>query len=638
MRCRLAVFVTLLLLASSAHSVASEDDERIRSAIDKGVKYIKEAHKPRDGYDGGSHGIGSAALAGLALLEGGVPADDDVVQNITCLIRKNGLSETKTYELSVAVMFLDRLGDASDRYFIQLMAVRLMAGQTNTGGWSYICGAPLSGMEESRMRTAFKNAQLKSPEAAKGDPSKDTPKKNPPKNAPKNLDQGGLHPDIVRWARLVNTEDNPDPLRFAGGDNSNTQFAVLALWCARKHGVPCDAALALAERRYRTTQNNDGGWGYMPPSLGIAEETTSSMTCAGLVSIAVGVGVRESTLRSKTGSPTPKGTTPTAPPPINDLVLARSFKLLGDGITKFGGRPPAGLIDRSRKDRTPFKPNDMSNNLYFLWSLERVGVICGLDTIGNHDWYTFGADALLATQKADGSWPQRDYIGANDEVNTCFGVLFLSRANVARDLTATLKGRLRDPSAPLGIAIRPPVEKKDPLVRIVEPMPKDPAPATIAARDFEADAKRWTDVLVNASATDRPRVLTLLRDNKGSVNTEALARAASKLTGEAQQEVREALANRLTRMTPATLRNMLNDENREIRIAAANACGLKKDKQLVLDLIGAITDTDHLVTRTARASLKSLTEQDFGPEDEPTALEKKRAAGAWMLWWKKQSK
>ena len=43
-------------------------------------------------------------------------------------------------------------------------------------------------------------------------------------------------------------------------------------------------------------------------------------------------------------------------------------------------------------------------DFYFLWSLERVGVIYGLEKIGNIDWYDLGADELVATQHANGGW------------------------------------------------------------------------------------------------------------------------------------------------------------------------------------------------------------------------------------------
>src|SRR5262245_57056343 len=45
-------------------------------------------------------------------------------------------------------------------------------------------------------------------------------------------------------------------------DNSNTQFAILGLWIARKHNVKVEVALLLAEKRFRDTQDQTGGWGY----------------------------------------------------------------------------------------------------------------------------------------------------------------------------------------------------------------------------------------------------------------------------------------------------------------------------------------------------------------------------------------
>ena len=37
---------------------------------------------------------------------------------------------------------------------------------------------------------------------------------------------------------------------------------------------------------------------------------------------------------------------------------------------------------------------------YFMWSLERVGVLYGLETFGNRNWYKWGSDVLLASQNA----------------------------------------------------------------------------------------------------------------------------------------------------------------------------------------------------------------------------------------------
>src|SRR5205823_1118942 len=53
--------------------------------------------------------------------------------------RQSALTLDTTYELSLAILFLDRLGESVDRPLIQAFALRLIAGQCPTGGWSYKC-------------------------------------------------------------------------------------------------------------------------------------------------------------------------------------------------------------------------------------------------------------------------------------------------------------------------------------------------------------------------------------------------------------------------------------------------------------------------------------------------------------------
>src|SRR5207253_1493547 len=43
-------------------------------------------------------------------------------------------------------------------------------------------------------------------------------------------------------------------------DNSNTQFALLGVWAAGRHGVPMERTLALLVKRFRKSQNEDGSW------------------------------------------------------------------------------------------------------------------------------------------------------------------------------------------------------------------------------------------------------------------------------------------------------------------------------------------------------------------------------------------
>jgi hypothetical protein len=621
-----------LVLALGLPTARAGEDEALNAAVKKAVAYLKDAHMPSDSYRGGSHGIGTAALAGLALLESGVPPDDPVVANMAKFVRAEALGHDQTYGISLAIMFLDRLNDPADRPAIQFLGVRLLSGQTQDGGFSYTCLAELTPRDEARLRAAFAKdtARLETVPKEKPprkDPPKDVPRtdlpdnpnrppaaqpKAPPprKEVPVAEEKPILHPEIARWARLTSVKE--DMLQaIAGSDGSNLQFAVLALWVARKHGVPCDAALAAAEKYARGAQDADGGWSYSLLSPLTGEGPTPAMTCSGLIALAVSHGVKR-TLRTKAADAVPRKEADVT----DDPAVKKGLQALGNYITKASGRKPEGLIDASKKDRKRFPADDLNGNLYFLWSLERVAVTYDLETIGHHDWHVWGADALIATQQSDGSWPKGKYLGSNEEISASFALLFLHRANVAKDLTARLRRQVRGPLPP----------------------GPNPAPKGTDADYFDSEATRLAQSLIKADDAERAALLARLREAKGSVHTEALARAAAGLTGEAQLAVREALSKRLTRMTTATLREMLHDSDREVRRGAAAASGPKGDKSLVPDLIECIADADDCLVESARSSLGVLTSQNFGPKDGAMAADKRRAAEKWKEWWKGQQR
>lgn len=62
-------------------------------------------------------------------------------------------------------------------------------------------------------------------------------------------------------------------------------------------------------------------------------------------------------------------------------------------------------------------------HLYYLYALERVGVLLDVPKLGKHDWYNEGAIVLLNTQMSNGRW-------ANGRVDTAFALLFLKRATL----------------------------------------------------------------------------------------------------------------------------------------------------------------------------------------------------------------
>jgi HEAT repeat protein len=151
----------------------------------------------------------------------------------------------------------------------------------------------------------------------------------------------------------------------------------------------------------------------------------------------------------------------------------------------------------------------------------------------------------------------------------------------------------------------------------------------------QAEATRLGQELVNAPTGRRGPLLEKLRDNKGRPYSEALAQAIPKLQTDARAKARDALVERLTRMTAATLRDQLQDEDAEIRRAAALACAAKESRAHVRDIIPLLEDPDESVSRAAYAALRTLTLQDFGPRPQASAQEKGAAAAAWKRWWEK---
>jgi hypothetical protein len=636
--------IRLLLLAVVTTGVctwdtSAADPEAIRRAIDRGINALKKTPivnltgphpviPPRD-YD-----TGATALIGLTLLEGNVPATDPAVQRRAILVRLSANRTIATYSLALAILFLDRLGDPNDNYLIQVMGVRLLQGQTRMGGWGYTCSPPLSELEVRRLETLAK--------------SRTTPanRKEPARNDEEKADsRNELPPELKQQLAVI--------LRSAGeeamDDNSNTQFAILGLWVAGRHGVPIDQAVGRIENRFRTSQAVDGGWEYHYRREG-GSASTPAMTCAGLLGLAVSHGASANALPGAAAGG------------AKDQNIRKGLAALGGSIDHPLGARRGGKID----------PLMIRNGkvYYFLWSMERVAVVYGIDTIGGKDWYNWGADYLLALQLPDGTW-RGEY--ASFGADTCFALLFLMRANPARDLTAKLQGAVKDPgevvlttggvgganlqqpprlTSPLEVqpgddksgampkqppGDKPPTEpvKPSPLPTPSAPDERKP-PSPLPAGNSDPDATRLTAQLVDARGQRQVELLAQLRDGKGNTYTQALADAIPKLNATIKDKAREALAERLARMTSATLGSKLEEADPEVRRAAALAVYMRGDKTNVPKLIDLLGDPEPMIVQASLASLKGLSGKDFGPTPDARRDEVTRAVAAWKSWWAQQ--
>lgn len=366
-------------------------------AIDAGVVALKRLQQ-RDGTWRHTN-MGATSLAALTLLECGEEPDSPAVVSAAAAIRNASIGETHTYSISLAILFLDRLGDVRDIPLIESLTVRLLAGQTSRGGWSYNCPA-IGQAEMIRLGQIVQQRNV-----LKG--GKELPKRKPgEKRTVKDL-----APQIKQQLMLIN--------RFAPGakqnhdDNSNTQFATLALWVARRHGLPVHQAIARIDARYRLIQQVDGGWSYSgnPPGRGMPagpmSGSTAAMTCAGLLGLAVNYGSVRELIKDKKKMPDPK----------NDRSLKAGLLALSTaiGIPMEGNQFMRGAVNINNRNGTAY---------YFLWSLERVAVALDLRTIGKKDWYEWGSQVLLKNQARDGSW-QGNYSAYG--ADTCFALLFLRR-------------------------------------------------------------------------------------------------------------------------------------------------------------------------------------------------------------------
>jgi AhpC/TSA family len=157
--------------------------------------------------------------------------------------------------------------------------------------------------------------------------------------------------------------------------------------------------------------------------------------------------------------------------------------------------------------------------------------------------------------------------------------------------------------------------------------------AEIPERNNADNVARLTKQLVNARPDDQNGLIEKYRDGKGSVYTDALAAAIPRLAREMKITTRDALAERLSRMRPVTLCDKLQDPSAEVRRAAALACAMRDEKTLVRRLIDLLDDSESCVVRAARAALKELTHQDFGPSADATEKDRSEAIIRWRAWW-----
>ncbi|HUO10559.1 MAG TPA: DUF4159 domain-containing protein [Phycisphaerae bacterium] len=168
-------------------------------------------------------------------------------------------------------------------------------------------------------------------------------------------------------------------------DQSNSQYGLLGVWAAADWGIDISPKYwKETDNFWRTIQNEDGGWSY---GGGKGEASTLTMTAAGVASLIVCQDFMDRT-------------------PVLERVADSA---MDNGVSALA---------------RGFDPE--SDNLYYMYGVERVGLASGTKYLGNKNWYRLGAAKLLKLQHEDGSFGG-SMTGGDPAVLTSYALLFLMR-------------------------------------------------------------------------------------------------------------------------------------------------------------------------------------------------------------------
>jgi hypothetical protein len=477
------------------------------------------------------HPMGTTALAVLTLLKCGVPPTDPHVQKAFAFLR--GQPMRATYSVALLLMALDaRYAPARDPFAVEEV-------------------------DRYGLRT-------------QDDPCAQH-----------------IDPKDLAWMRkgvafLTDNQNADGVWRYPQGgfDLSNTQYAILGLHAAARCGVRVKAEVWRAALRHVLGfQQKDG-----EPVLYKANEVRGRYRFEWTErAIARGFGYT-------TGDTRPTASMTTAGLTVLVICQQRLWRARG-----FGGRERAevrrGVRDAMAWLQVHFAVDTNPGgadawHFYYLYGLERAGVLGRFRFLGTHDWYREGAELLVSWQEPDGSWPtpQRG-------VDTCFALLFLKRA------TSRMRAPVITPRAG-GHAER-------------AAAPGRGAPAEAEPRE--------------------PRTVT--------ERLVAVARALHALRSEDADEVflackRLGALGHLRAVRPL-VEVLARHEDPDVRTAAAHALGVLEAADAVPALIAALRDGDVLVRWAAQGALQSITGNRFGPGLRGTRDrgDLVRLQKTWRDWW-----
>ena len=371
-------FLALVLLSTPA--AAQVDQKRIDAAIKKGVEWLKTAPSPGHEHSKAEH---SDELILLTFIHAEVSEKNPRFQSLLKRVLED--PPYQTYKVALQAMCLEEMDRVKYQPRIAQCAQHLVDNMCANGQWSY--GTP----------TTYKDIPPQPPEVASG-----------PVKKPGPIDFGAtkVKPKVQRRIPIKAQRDGGGE-----GDNSNSQYAALGLRACFDAGITFEESAILRAMKWWIDSQHapeDGGdknavasggdarprgWSYK----GSGDGTPYGSMTAGAVGSVV----------------------------IYDYMLKKDWKknpVANSGLS--------WLNVNWAVNSNPKKGG--SWHYYYLYGVERAGILYDTTLIGKHDWYMEGAKLLLDAQDGNGSWQNQTW-------DTCFAILFLKKAT--RPLVATGGGK-----------------------------------------------------------------------------------------------------------------------------------------------------------------------------------------------------
>ncbi|MBI2921007.1 MAG: hypothetical protein HYY18_07980 [Planctomycetes bacterium] len=418
------IAASVLLTPARARAQAMPGDlpPKINAAIDKGVAWLKN-RQIKDGAEKDSWGTGNNPL-----YPGGAGPAHPLYIGITAFAVYTLLECDVDPEDPVIVRALDYIRRNIDTAF---PAGGVGAGAGKMQAMCYECAVLLmmfESLDDSKWEKQIR--------AAKKDPKKE-------KKPQVKLDSGdeAICNGAIQFLAKTQSRDGgwrygspafPSPLGVEQ-DTSSTQITLLGLVSAVRMGLTVDpkifhtAVITTLENQAKDgppakpKKPADGsgtmvmdtdrcrGWAYTPNAGDPKDQQVSGgMTASGVCSLII--------IKSQM-----KGNAL-----FNKDLVARIEKGIFDGLAWIDAN---WTVDHN--------PGGHRSHYYYLYGLERVGILGNIELIGANAWYVQGAQHLVKAQKDDGHWNSGTELEPADVLDSCFALLFLKKATMPVGVTLT---------------------------------------------------------------------------------------------------------------------------------------------------------------------------------------------------------